>query len=345
METLSEIKCLSCNNSCSLLPPDLQDKSLLYQKFSCNECKVENYAIKCKYCSSVVQSLLKKDFAPGATIKCRIQACSKEFQYLKCPNYDCNKFNYRVAGLEYGVLEKCDCGTAYKSYLCDNCQHVQPQKMSVGFFGSIVCNNCSKSLKQLTCTSCERTFYSAKHGLTSMYWIDPFVKCSFCIEKGPTANHSNSVSGKFSNFETLSSNKSISLFNNSTGPSSTSSDLFTNAKAPTPSLFNNSQILNSNVSSSLFNNSQAPSSNTDNIKPSADDLTQRINDIKETDDTPTQDEEKQCLICFENQKKVVFIPCNHLSCCLACTKAIMKKQRECPVCKQHIADFQIVFSP
>ena len=122
------------------------------------------------------------------------------------------------------------------------------------------------------------------------------------------------------------------------------------------SLFGNSQVSSLGMSSLLDSQqnqqrsqSQGASlfsglSNLQIKKPPTDDLTQKINDIKDSDDSPTDVEEKRCSVCLDNEKKVVYIPCGHLTCCLACTKAIMKKDKNCPICKQKITNFQRIYS-
>ena len=40
-------------------------------------------------------------------------------------------------------------------------------------------------------------------------------------------------------------------------------------------------------------------------------------------------DEKLCIICFNNERKSVFLPCGHLTCCSECTEKISK----CPICR------------
>lgn len=40
--------------------------------------------------------------------------------------------------------------------------------------------------------------------------------------------------------------------------------------------------------------------------------------------------DRECVVCLGNTKKVIFIPCNHISCCLACARRV----DTCPICRK-----------
>ena len=50
----------------------------------------------------------------------------------------------------------------------------------------------------------------------------------------------------------------------------------------------------------------------------------------------TNDEDEQCIMCYENRKNITFSPCGHMIVCSTCYQKLIKP-RECPVCKQTIA--------
>jgi len=52
-------------------------------------------------------------------------------------------------------------------------------------------------------------------------------------------------------------------------------------------------------------------------------LTENINLLKE---------QKTCIVCSDNEKEIVFIPCGHLCCCSVCSQPL----NICPVCRQNI---------
>jgi len=52
----------------------------------------------------------------------------------------------------------------------------------------------------------------------------------------------------------------------------------------------------------------------------------------------TDNEEHQCIMCYENKKNVQFYPCNHAISCYRCMQQMTKC--ECPVCKSAIHTFQ-----
>jgi len=51
-------------------------------------------------------------------------------------------------------------------------------------------------------------------------------------------------------------------------------------------------------------------------------------------------EQKLCKICMDAEINTVFLPCGHLVACLTCTKDI----KQCPVCRQEIAQTVRIFS-
>ena len=54
----------------------------------------------------------------------------------------------------------------------------------------------------------------------------------------------------------------------------------------------------------------------------------------------TDNEEEQCIMCYENKKNVHFHPCNHVVSCYRCVQQMNKC--ECPVCKSAIHAIQYV---
>lgn len=52
----------------------------------------------------------------------------------------------------------------------------------------------------------------------------------------------------------------------------------------------------------------------------------------------TDNEEEQCIMCYENKKNVRFHPCNHVISCYRCVRQMNKC--ECPVCKSAIHTIQ-----
>jgi hypothetical protein len=56
----------------------------------------------------------------------------------------------------------------------------------------------------------------------------------------------------------------------------------------------------------------------------------------------TDNEEEQCIMCYENKKNVRFMPCNHVISCYRCV--LQMNKCECPVCKSAIHTIQYVIS-
>jgi len=53
----------------------------------------------------------------------------------------------------------------------------------------------------------------------------------------------------------------------------------------------------------------------------------------------TSIEEEQCIMCYDNKKNLLFLPCSHHITCSICYEKFQKKD-ECPVCKQKISSLE-----
>lgn len=64
-----------------------------------------------------------------------------------------------------------------------------------------------------------------------------------------------------------------------------------------------------------------------------------------------QEEEKkndvlgQCVVCLEEARTHVFVPCGHICVCKDCCHKVMKKNKKCPMCKQTATMVMEVFLP
>jgi len=47
--------------------------------------------------------------------------------------------------------------------------------------------------------------------------------------------------------------------------------------------------------------------------------------------------EKECLVCLDEEKNTVIMPCGHLCICAECGKGLVKNKHTCPVCRGHIS--------
>jgi hypothetical protein len=46
--------------------------------------------------------------------------------------------------------------------------------------------------------------------------------------------------------------------------------------------------------------------------------------------------EHLCVVCLENQKEVLLIPCQHKAICLSCRRKIEKTTNKCPICRTEV---------
>lgn len=47
--------------------------------------------------------------------------------------------------------------------------------------------------------------------------------------------------------------------------------------------------------------------------------------------------QKECLVCLDNIKDTVIMPCGHLCICMECGPSLVKAKHTCPICRSHIA--------
>lgn len=49
-------------------------------------------------------------------------------------------------------------------------------------------------------------------------------------------------------------------------------------------------------------------------------------------------DEHLCVICLENARDEVLVPCGHMVLCQACCANVMQNSNECPMCREKIED-------
>jgi len=49
------------------------------------------------------------------------------------------------------------------------------------------------------------------------------------------------------------------------------------------------------------------------------------------------DPSNECCVCLNNNKKVQFLPCNHMY-CVSCTNRLIEQNSTCPYCRREIKD-------
>ncbi len=54
------------------------------------------------------------------------------------------------------------------------------------------------------------------------------------------------------------------------------------------------------------------------------------------------DEEKSCVVCMENSRDAVVVPCGHTACCYSCLEAL-PVPRMCPICRVEVRMVQKMY--
>jgi len=71
------------------------------------------------------------------------------------------------------------------------------------------------------------------------------------------------------------------------------------------------------------------------------------NDAVLTDESapPAEDVSKQdCIICYDEKRETVLLPCGHITACEKCTRAIIATNPKCPVCRKPVGSFVRMYS-
>lgn len=61
---------------------------------------------------------------------------------------------------------------------------------------------------------------------------------------------------------------------------------------------------------------------------------QRLGDTYATDN----DEEHLCVVCMEQDRCVVLLPCSHMVLCAGCAPEVIKKTGACPICREPVQE-------
>ena len=59
--------------------------------------------------------------------------------------------------------------------------------------------------------------------------------------------------------------------------------------------------------------------------------------------TNLTDDDRQCIICYDNQKSVMIRPCNHVCLCEVCSRNIRGLNGKCPMCRKDIRGIERVY--
>lgn len=53
--------------------------------------------------------------------------------------------------------------------------------------------------------------------------------------------------------------------------------------------------------------------------------------------------EKDCVVCMDEERNCVLLPCHHMCTCTTCGRLLLKRQDSCPICRKHISSIFRVF--
>lgn len=65
--------------------------------------------------------------------------------------------------------------------------------------------------------------------------------------------------------------------------------------------------------------------------------------LNEKKDISTEIEEEQCIICLDNKKCILYVPCHHVASCNQCAQKIIQSKQQCPICRTKVEQMIQVF--
>lgn len=66
-------------------------------------------------------------------------------------------------------------------------------------------------------------------------------------------------------------------------------------------------------------------------------------DARAMQQQPPQEQQKECIVCMDNPRNSVLIPCGHLGVCMECARELHTTLKICPICRKAISKFHQVY--
>ena len=345
MKETNMISCLFCRKL-NIIDKNIQISG---QVIKCGYCRNSFNQIVCPFCHRANPFPLA-DFSFGKLYKCKYLTCSKEFQFLICPN--CNK-HYIIRDKEEGHRLKCPrCQILFMNWGCPFCKcNILDKNTELKIGQKIKCplNECSKIYSFIRCSQCYRLIFSKeKESFIGTPVKCPYqncgayttiIYCSICktkieyngkIENLKDIKNTNCVNCKkkldFYQKNNLIYNGDLKILEKIEGKKIEFGvgeiddnymgiqELFFKDNSKNLSQFKNE--LNEEINKEKISN---------NGNEGLININKNINDIPK--------KLGECIVCHNNIKESVFVPCGHRCTCYNCAVIIFEIYKKCPKCK------------
>ena len=309
---------------------------------------ITGQVIKCGYCSNTFNEIFcpfcKKinpfplaDFSFGKVYKCKYLTCMKEFQFLICPKCNIHSF---IKEKQEGQRLKCEsCQTLFMNWGCPFCKsNIMDKNTSLQIGQLIKCpsEKCQKIYSFIRCSACHKLIFSkANESICGKAVKCPYQNCkaSTLVTYCPICNVKTIYNGKK---PSLNEGESVHCEN-----------------CKQNYIFQKNKLI---YNGDLKILDQIEGKTIDFGVGEVDENYLGIQDLFFTDikaDLPTQfiseqsekitkDENKiittaklkECIVCHNNIRESVFVPCGHRCVCYNCAVIIFAVHKKCPECNE-----------
>ena len=312
------------------------------QVIKCGYCKNTFNEIFCPFCKKTNPFPLG-DFAFGKIYKCQYYTCMKKFQFLICPKCHIHSF---ITDKQEGKTLRCEeCQTLFMNWGCPFCKaNILDENTTLKFGEKVKCpsKNCNKTYSFLRCWKCQRLIFSKENEILCGKAVKcPYQDCKafILITYCPKCQIKITFAGKKSN---LNEGENVFCEN-----------------CQQNFIF---QRNNSLYEGNLKILEQIEGKTIDFGKGEVDDNYLAIQDLffgnTNTKNWPLQfiseQSEKnsskkglnlnnsilrECIICHNNYKESVFVPCGHRCVCYNCALIVFSVYKKCPKCNKEATCF------
>ena len=313
------------------------------------ETQISGQVIKCGYCSNTFNEIFcpfckqtnpfpLADFSFGKVYKCQYLTCMKEFQFLICPK--CHIYSFTKEKQE-GQKLKCEgCQTLFMNWGCPFCKsNIMDKDTSLQIGQMIKCpsKNCNQIYSFLRCSGCQKLIFSKKNeNICGKAVKCPYQNCRVytLITYCPLCNIKTIYTGKKSSLNEGESiccenckNKYIFQRNNCLYKGNL--EVLEQIEGKTIE-FGVGEVDNNYLSiQELFFNVK------NNYYPSI--FITESSEKNSGDKHSSNSKDNtfgECIVCHNNLKESVFVPCGHRCVCYNCAVILFAVLKKCPKCNK-----------
>ncbi len=311
--------------------------------------QIEGYVIKCGYCKNTFSEVLcpfcnksnpfpLADFSFGKVYKCQYLTCMKEYQFLICPK--CNIYSY-VKETKEGQKMKCEkCKTLFMNWECPFCKsNIMDENTSLQIGEMVKCpyEKCHKEYSFIRCSGCHKLIFSNENeSLLGKAVKCPNKKCKvytiiiYCpLCKVKTVYSGKKISINEGDEISCRNCKQNYKFKNNNSLYKGQLKIVKHIEGKTikfgvgevdQNYLAIHQLIITDKSYSFIPPSLLNEQNNDQAIVEKKVNTTKINSLGE------------CIICHNNLKESVFVPCGHRCVCYNCAVIVFAITKKCPKC-------------